>query len=420
MTHSLTQRTLVKLKNEDEKKNITIITNKMTKTKFSLFLLLSMLNASISVKAQTADTLSVGMELRLQNTISENIFMYDTSSDGFKGIPTDTASFHLYKQNGVVCIIARDSKRKDWYSCAFDMDKDKDFSNDYHYYFTRNQIYENRMFTPQRYGDVWVAPNICLNGIAKRGGGTVVRSRDAFDEFVPMFSIHTFCVGSFDYHGKNYYISSAYNKTEFAITDSIPKNSDDLARMLVDNGLLREVKFPIIRDSLIFRFHDFDFSRQQCRISITPLTDETIPVVPFEGFRAPAISVKDINDKSVALGKGYTLLDFWGTWCNPCIALVAELVDIHKHYPALNLISIASEGSMDDMPKLKKLIKEHNMDWTHVCQLRNDASSVVNSFNVTAFPTTILIDSSGKILYRASGNNKTDKLKAKLREIFGE
>ena len=87
------------------------------------------------VKAQTADTLSVGMELRLQNTISENIFMYDTSSDGFKGIPTDTASFHLYKQNGVVCIIARDSKCKDWYSCAFDMDKDKDFSNDYHYYY---------------------------------------------------------------------------------------------------------------------------------------------------------------------------------------------------------------------------------------------------------------------------------------------
>jgi hypothetical protein len=99
---------------------------------------------------------------------------------------------------------------------------------------------------------------------------------------------------------------------------------------------------------------------------------------------------------------------------------VPELVDIHKHYPPLNLISIASEGSMDDIPKLKKLIKEHNMDWTHVCQLRNDASSVVNSFNVTAFPTTILIDSSGKILYRASGNNKTYKLKAKLREIFGE
>ena len=145
-----------------------------------------------------------------------------------------------------------------------------------------------------------------------------------------------------------------------------------------------------------------------------------MPSCPFEGFRAPEIAVKDIKGKKVTLGKGYTLLDFWGTWCNPCIALVPELVKIHKSYPSLNLVSIAFENSMDDLPKLKQLIKQKDMDWTHVCQLRKDIPNVVSSFNVTSFPTTILIDSSGKILYRASGNDKTDSLKAKLREIYGK
>lgn len=392
----------------------------MTKTGISLFLVLCMLNAFTAIKAQTADTLSVGMELRLQNTIALTYQMYDISSDGFKGVPTDTASFRLYRQSEFVCMLARDDNRKDWYYCVFDMDKDKDFSNDYRYYFTRNQIYEKRAFVPQRYGGIWVAPDIYPNGIAKRGEGLVRTSRAPFDELAPALLFHTFFVGSFDYRGKTYYVSSTDYKTKFAITDSIPANSDDIARMLLDKGLLRDVDFPIIRDSLIFKYHDMNFSRQQCKISITPVNDETLPISPYEGFRAPDISVKDINGKPVSLGKGYTLLDFWGTWCNPCIALVPELVKIHKSYPSLNLVSIAFENSMDDLPKLKQLIKQKDMDWTHVCQLRKDIPNVVSSFNVTSFPTTILIDSSGKILYRASGNDKTDSLKAKLREIYGK
>ena len=393
----------------------------MTKTVFSLLIMLCMLNASTAiVKAQTTDTLSVGMELRVQNNIGTKVFMYMIPNDEFKGLPTDTTSFRLYRQQDVVCLLARDDERKDWYYCVFDMDKDKDFSNDYHYYFTRNQIYENRSFVPQRYGDIWIAPDIQLNGKAKRGKGSVITSQFAFDEFVPMMYIHDLFVGSFEYHGKTYYISSLDMKTKFAITDSIPTNSDDIAKMLFHNDLLREVKFPIILDSLIFRYQNIYYSRQQCKISITPVNDETLPISPYEGFRAPDISVKDINGKPVSLGKGYTLLDFLGTWCNPCIALVPELVKIHKSYPSLNLVSIAFENSMDDLPKLKQLIKQKDMDWTHVCQLRKDIPNVVSSFNVTSFPTTILIDSSGKILYRASGNDKTDSLKAKLREIYGK
>lgn len=82
----------------------TSLIDKMTKTGISLFLVLCMLNAFTAIKAQTADTLSVGMELRLQNTIALTYQMYDISSDGFKGVPTDTASFRLYRQSEFVCM----------------------------------------------------------------------------------------------------------------------------------------------------------------------------------------------------------------------------------------------------------------------------------------------------------------------------
>ena len=369
-------------------------------------------------QAQTTDTIAIGMELRVQDFIGTSKFMYkcEIPAGGFKGLPADTTSFRLYAQKDLVCILARDGEQKDIYYCAFDMNKERDFSNDYRYYFTRKQIADARTFTPQRYADIWIAPEIRLNGVAGRGG--MVTSLLAFDEFVPMLHIHDFFVGKFVYQDKNYYICSAYDKKELAVIDTIPINNNDLARELLRSKLLREIQFPILHDGLVIRLLDMDFSRQQCRISVTPLTEATLPTFPYEGFRAPAISTKDIKGKAVKLGNSYTLLDFWGTWCKPCISIIPELVDIHKLYPALNLVSVAVEGSMNDLPKLKKLTKELNMDWTHVCQLRSDTTSIASSFNISAFPTTIIIDPIGRIVFRSSGSNSTDKLKSKLKEIY--
>ena len=120
---------------------------------------------------QITDTLTIGMELRVQDVIGTNKFMYEceTPTEEFKGLPADTASFRLYEQKDIVCILARDGNQKDVYYCAFDMNKDRDFSNDYHYYLTRKQIDDARTFTPQRYADIWIAPEIHLNGVAGNG-----------------------------------------------------------------------------------------------------------------------------------------------------------------------------------------------------------------------------------------------------------
>ncbi len=375
---------------------------------------------TLTAIGQNTNTITIGMEHRVQNVIGTNIFMYKCGfpNEEFKGLPTDTTSFRLYEQASIVCALVRVDQKSDSYFCVFDINEDHDFSNDYHYYFTRKQILDERVFTPQRYANIWIAPRIRLNGVAGHGG--TVTSPLAFDELVPMLSVHDFFIGNFDYQGKTYHVCSANNKEEFAVTDSIPANNDELARKLLQQNLLRKVQFPIIRDNLIFKFIDINFSRQQCRISVTPLTNATMPTTPYEGFRAPAISAKDIKGKTVKLGSNYTLLDFWGTWCKPCISIIPELVDIHQRYPKLNLVSVAVEGSMDDLPKLKKLTKELNMDWTHVCQLHGDTANVASNFDVFSFPTTIIIDPDGKIIYRGSGSNSTDKLKAKLREIFRE
>ena len=198
---------------------------------------------TLTAIGQNTNTITIGMEHRVQNVIGTNIFMYKCGfpNEEFKGLPTDTTSFRLYEQASIVCALVRVDQKSDSYFCVFDINEDHDFSNDYHYYFTRKQILDERVFTPQRYANIWIAPRIRLNGVAGHGG--TVTSPLAFDELVPMLSVHDFFIGNFDYQGKNYYVCSAYDKNEYAVTDSIPTNNDDFARKLLQNNLLR---FPVI------------------------------------------------------------------------------------------------------------------------------------------------------------------------------
>ena len=372
---------------------------------------------ALSGHSQTTDTLSIGMEMKLQNVISTNVFMMHKETTPMKGLPADTASFHLYEMSGILCALGKTDKESTYF-VSLDLNGDKDFTNDYRYSFTRQQVEDARNFTPQRYANIWVSPDISINGVAR--GNRTYTIPHPFEGFCPMLSVHDFCSGKFIYNEKTYYICSAYDRDEFSIIDSMPSNSDLLARYLLDEKLLTKVQFPVMRDSLIFQFLDLNYANQQCRVSITPLTEATQPVFPFVGFRAPAFAAKDLKGKTVKLGKGYTLLDFWGSWCNPCIALVPHLVEIHQQYPELTIISIANERDKTTMPKLKKLISEHNMNWTHASEILNDSTNMASKYEVSSFPTTFILDPSGNVVFRGTGSSDTEKLKKKLEEIFND
>ncbi|MBQ6653046.1 MAG: TlpA family protein disulfide reductase [Prevotella sp.] len=380
-----------------------------------------MLSAFITLtgNAQETDTLSLGIEIKFQEIIGTSFFMLkcQTLPEDIKGVPEDTTSYYVYECKNILCIIGKE--RENEYYCSLDLNNDHDFSNDYRYFFTRQQIEEARNFTPQRYEDIWVAPNILISGLER--GKSVITNKDSFDDFFPLLRIHDFCVGKFLYHGNTYYLCCVNNKREYAITDTIPSNATDLARQLKDGGTWVNTKFPIIHNNLVFKFIDLDYTRQKCRISITPpnKNKEILPTAPYEGFHAPKIPAKDMGGKPIKTGKSYVLLDFWGTWCNPCISIIPHLVKIHKLYPDLQIISIANEQDLATTPKLNKLIKELNMNWTHICEHLYAVDNMASRFDVTTYPTTFIIDPSWKIVYKASSSDKMEELDAKLQEIYG-
>ena len=88
------------------------------------------------------------------------------------------------------------------------------------------------------------------------------------------------------------------------------------------------------------------------------------------------------------------LINFWGTWCVPCIREIPELVRLSDqlHTKGLEVVGIAvASGSPDD---IRAFMREHHMDYR---VLIGEMSHIKRQFRVMGFPMSIVVDRHGII-----------------------
>jgi thiol-disulfide isomerase/thioredoxin len=120
------------------------------------------------------------------------------------------------------------------------------------------------------------------------------------------------------------------------------------------------------------------------------------------GEMAPAFSLIDLNGRKIDLAalKGkYVLLDFWATWCGPCMAEIPFMKEIRKNYPA-DKLAIIGVSQDRNRKALTDAIKKEGMNWLHFHDGEGDISRL---YGVNYFPTLILINPIGKIIYLSDG-----------------
>lgn len=115
---------------------------------------------------------------------------------------------------------------------------------------------------------------------------------------------------------------------------------------------------------------------------------------PFKEIKDLALVGKTIDDKEVSLAsyKGkVVLVDFWGTWCGPCVAGIPKLTELHEKYKAkgFEILGVAA----DDGDSLKPFLEKKPMAWKNILDAESEISL---KYSIDAYPTTLLVDKQGK------------------------
>lgn len=108
---------------------------------------------------------------------------------------------------------------------------------------------------------------------------------------------------------------------------------------------------------------------------------------------------KDQPLKFSSLKGKYVLIDFWGSWCGPCHVAFKELRNLYAKYRGkeFEILGLATENSKAAW--LKDLEKE-KLPWLQVIDEQGNKSVSLQQFAISKYPTTILVDPTGKIIGR--------------------
>lgn len=121
----------------------------------------------------------------------------------------------------------------------------------------------------------------------------------------------------------------------------------------------------------------------------------------------------------------YVLLDFWGSWCKPCRKSNPHLKQLYAQYKdkGFEIVGIAHEimpTIEKSLVSLKNAVETDGLPWPQL--LNNEMAEemdIVKAYNVGGFPTKILIDKKGVILWRGVGLSDNG-LDEQLAAIFGK
>lgn len=115
-------------------------------------------------------------------------------------------------------------------------------------------------------------------------------------------------------------------------------------------------------------------------------------------FSVTALHGEKLSPESL-MGK-VVLIDFWGTWCGPCRAVMPELHRLAKQYAGRRFTLVSIAEAEQDREVWRKFVESNGMNWPQYMDEKGDIQAL---FGFEVVPTYVIVDSEGLIRRRIIG-----------------
>ena len=155
------------------------------------------------------------------------------------------------------------------------------------------------------------------------------------------------------------------------------------------------------------------------------VADSKAPVADAASGEAPeaapsvGLNLLDANVLKLEVLRGKVLVvDFWATWCVPCLSEIPMFNELQKGYKPRGVEVIAISLDEEGAAKVKPFLKAHPMDYTQI--IGDEGTAAAFKVDSSTLPVTLLIDKQGRIRFRHVGITTKDVLEAEITKLLGE
>jgi peroxiredoxin len=141
---------------------------------------------------------------------------------------------------------------------------------------------------------------------------------------------------------------------------------------------------------------------------------------PLLGEAAPAFQTIGLDEKPIDIaahvGKNVILLDFWATWCGPCVQAMPEVDGVAKKFAERGLVFYAVNVA-EDAETIKEFLKTSKLE---VPVAMDADGKITESYGVEGIPQTVLIGKDGKVqvVHVGFSDNLADELSQQVEDLL--
>lgn len=136
---------------------------------------------------------------------------------------------------------------------------------------------------------------------------------------------------------------------------------------------------------------------------------EYVEQAVFTDLEGEEVSISEFRGKVV-------MIDFWETWCKPCLASFPTLQQLQEEYPEDFIVLAVTPGFTDSREDAQKFAEENDYDFYYLM----DSNGLNQDLGVQGIPFKVFVDANGEFITKEMGSFGADEDYNKVKEIIEE